>query len=317
MEGAVDFKFAPGTVIPANSSFYVSPDVRAFRARTVSPRGREGHFVLGPYSGHLSARGEAIEVRNTASNIVNSFSYEGAPTLAQQFLRVTEIMYHPLATPGNPTSSEEYEFIELKNISTNITLPLAGVQFTNGIFFNFSSSGVTNLAPGAHVLVVKNAAAFMDRYGSGLPIAGQYTGALDNSGERIRIIDSTGEEVLDFRYNNSWYPTTNGSGSSLVIVDESAPPDSWSDSVNWRASLEPNGTPGTGSASAQPRVSVEHAGNVLRISWTGADPGWRLESSDELGARTVWVPVAGVPAGAQSIEVVPGAQRSWYRLARP
>ena len=196
-------------------------------------------------------------------------------------------------------------------------MPLAGVQFTNGIFFNFSISGVTNLAPGAHVLVVINAAEFIDRYGSGLPIAGQYTGALDNSGERIRIIDSTGEEVLDFRYNNSWYPITDGSGSSLVIVDESAPPDSWSDSLNWRASIEPNGTPGTGSASAQPRVSVEHAGNVLRISWTGADPGWRLESSDELGAQTVWVPVAGVPAGAQSIEVVPGAQRSWYRLARP
>ena len=236
---------------------------------------------------------------------------------AQQFLRVTEIMHHPLATPGNPTSSEEYEFIELKNISTNIALPLTGIQFTNGIVFNFSGSAVTNLAPAAHVLLVKNVAAFIDRYGVGLPIAGQYTGALDNSGERVRIIDSTSEEVLDFRYNNSWYPTTDGSGSSLVIVDEAAPPDSWSDSVNWRASLEPNGTPGMGSVSGQPRVSVEHAGNVLRISWTGADPGWRLESSDEIGAQTAWIPVAGVPAGAQSIEVVPGAQRSWYRLTRP
>lgn len=317
LEGAVDFTFAPGTVIPANSSFYVSPDVRAFRARSVSPRGREGHFVLGPYSGQLSARGEAIEVRNTSSNIVNGFSYEGAPTLAQQFLRVTEIMYHPPATPGNPTSPEEYEFIELKNISTNTTLPLGGIQFTNGIFFNFSSSAVTNLSPGAHVLVVKNVAAFIDRYGVGLPLAGQFTGALDNSGERVRIIDSTGEEVLDFRYNNSWYPTTDGSGSSLVIVDESAPPDSWSDSVNWRASLEPNGTPGTESASAQPRVSVEHTGNVLRISWTGADLGWRLESSEEIGAQMLWVPVAGVPAGAQSIEIVPGARHSWYRITRP
>lgn len=317
LEGAVDFKFAPGTVIPANTAFYVSPDVRAFRARTVSPRGREGHFVLGPYSGQLSARGESIEVRNTASNIVNSFSYEGAPTLAQQFLRVTEIMYHPLTPLGNPISSEEYEFIELKNISTNITLPLDGIQFTNGIFFNFSGSAVTNLAPGAHVLVVKDVAAFIDRYGAGLPVAGQYTGALDNSGERLRIIDGTGEEVLDFRYNNSWYPTTDGSGSSLVIVDQSAPPDSWSDSVNWRASSELNGTPGTGSNLVQPRVSVERTGSSLRISWAGADPAWRLESCTELGVQSTWAPVNGVPAGAQSIEIVPGAQQFWYRLARP
>jgi hypothetical protein len=316
LDGAVDFTFAPGTVIPANSVFYVSPDVRAFRARTVSPRGREGHFVLGPYSGQLSARGEALRVLSTSSNVMNSFSYEGAPTPAQQFLRVTEIMYRPAPAAG-AAAPEEYEFIELRNISTNTTLNLAGIQFTNGIAFQFSGSAITSLAPGAYALIAKNAAAFIDRYGNGLPLAGQYTGALDNSGERIRIIDATGEEVLDFRYNNSWYPATDGSGPSLVIVDQFAPPDSWSDSVNWRASLEPNGTPGTGSASAQPRVSVEHAGNVLRISWTGSDSGWRLESSDALGAQSVWLPVNGVPANAQSLEILPGAQRSWYRLARP
>ena len=148
-------------------------------------------------------------------------------------------------------------------------------------------------------------------------MAGQFTGALDNSGERIRLIDGTGEEVLDFRYNNSWHPATDGGGASLVIVDELAPPDAWSDSVNWRAGAELHGTPGTGSTATRPQVSVERAGNGLRISWSGADPGWRLESCDEIGAQSVWVPVSGVPAGVQSVEFVPGAQRSWYRLARP
>ena len=317
LERAVDFTFAPGTVIPANSAFYVSPNVRAFRARTSSPRGREGHFVLGPYSGQLSARGETVEVRNTASNVVNTFSYSGAPTPAQQFLRITEIMFHPAANLASAVSSEEYEFIELRNISTITTLNLAGVQFTNGIFFAFSGSGVTTLAPGARVLVVRNVAAFADRYGSGLPVAGQFAGALDNSGERIRLIDGTGEEVLDFRYNNSWYPVTDGSGPSLVIVDESAAPDAWSNSANWRPSAELNGTPGAEGDAARPRVSVERAGNGLRISWSGADPAWRLESCEEIGAQNAWTPVSGVPAGVRTIDVVPGAQRSWYRLARP
>ncbi len=317
LEGAVEFQFAPGTVVPANSPFYVARNVRAFRARSVSPRGREGHFVLGPYSGQLSARGESIQVRNTSSNIVHTFSYEGAPTPAQQFLRVTEIMYHPAPATGSSTSAEEYEFIELKNISTNTVLSLAGVQFINGISFNFTGAAVSSLAPGAHVLLVRNAAAFIARYGAGLPIAGQYTGALDSSGERIRIIDGTGEEVLDFRYNNSWHPTTDGAGPSLTIVDESAPPDSWSDSVNWRPSSDLNGTPGTGSTSAQPHISVSLVGNVLRVSWDTTDPGWRLESSDELGTQSNWIPVNGVPAAAQTFEISPGAQRSWYRLARP
>lgn len=271
LEGAVEFTFAPGTVVPANSTFYVSPDVRAFRARSLSPRGREGHFVLGPYSGQLSARGETIIVRNTASNVVHSFSYEGAPTLAQQFLRVTEIMYHPASGAGN-TDSDSYEFIELRNISTNTALNLAGIRFTNGVSFDFSGSFITQLAPGARVLVVRNLAAFVERYGN-LSIAGQFTGALDNSGERIRLIDSSGEEVLDFRYNNTWYPSTDGAGHSLVIANETVEPDLWSDPLNWRASLALHGSPGAAESTLATPIFVEHplsqsvvAGSVVVLS---------------------------------------------------
>jgi len=38
---------------------------------------------------------------------------------------------------------------------------------------------VTSLAPGRSVLVVKNVAAFTNRYGSGFNIAGQYAGNLE------------------------------------------------------------------------------------------------------------------------------------------
>ena len=114
-------------------------------------------------------------------------------------------MYHPAPIAGNPNSPEEYEFVELKNISTNTALDLSGVRFTNGISFNFTGSSITNLMPGASVLIVRNLASFIDRYGAAPPVAGQYAGALDNSGDRIRLVDGTGEEILDFRYANEWY----------------------------------------------------------------------------------------------------------------
>lgn len=54
MEGGVRFTFDPGTVIPAKSSAWLSPDLATFRKRARSPRGGESRFVIGPYAGHLS-----------------------------------------------------------------------------------------------------------------------------------------------------------------------------------------------------------------------------------------------------------------------
>jgi len=103
LDGAVEFTFAPGTVVPANSVFYVSPNVRAFRSRTTPPRGGQALFVLGPYQGQLSGRGETLHVLDGFGQTLNTFTYEGAPTFAQQLLRVTELMYHPSPHPRTPT----------------------------------------------------------------------------------------------------------------------------------------------------------------------------------------------------------------------
>jgi CotH kinase protein/Lamin Tail Domain/Bacterial TSP3 repeat len=245
IEGGIDFTFAPGTVMPSNGVAYVSPNTRAFRARTTGPRGGQGLFVLGPYKGQLSARGETLAVKNTLGLTLSTFNYTGTPSPAQQFLRVSEIMFHPSAVSGNPTLPDEFEYIELKNISTNVTLSLAGVRFTNGIDFSFTGSAVTSLLPGARVLVVKNTNAFTTRYGGGLPVAGQYVGNLDNDGERIQLLDSNNEEILDFSYDDDWYPITDGLGFSLVIVNEAAEPDAWDQKSQWRSSGALNGSPGS------------------------------------------------------------------------
>ena len=246
LDGAINFTFKPGTIMPSNSLLYVSPDVNAFRARTTGPRGGLGLFIVGPYSGQLSARGETILVKDDAGRLASSNSYAGNPSLAQQFLRVTEVMYNPPSQAG-PYDAQEFEFVELKNISTNLALALAGVHFTNGIDFTFTGSAVTSLGPQQTVLIVKNASAFAFRYGAGFTnIAGQFTGSLDNGGERLQLLDASNEEIHDFTYNNSWYPLTDGLGFSLVVVDELAQPDAWDSKYNWRASGTVNGNPGAG-----------------------------------------------------------------------
>ncbi len=243
LTGGIEFTFKQGTIVPSNGVIYVSPRLAEFRKRTTGPRGGQGLFVVGPYQGQLSARGERLTLLNDLGQTNNSYSYPGTPSAVQQFLRITEVMYNPSAHPAN-ADSQEFEYIELRNISDSVTLSLAGVHFINGVEFNFTGSSVTSLAPGARVLVVRNATAFAARYGAGLPVAGQFTGNLDNAGERLQLLDAANEEVLDFSYNNSWYPTTDGLGFSLVITSETADPDSWGHRSQWRPSGSVNGAPG-------------------------------------------------------------------------
>jgi hypothetical protein len=243
LTGGIDYTFAGGVVMPPNSALYVSPDVRAFRARTTGPRGGLGLYVQGNYQGQLSARGETVNVLDRTGRAVASVTYPPAPSLAQRFLRITELMYHPSPVTGSQYGPEEFEYVELKNTGP-VGLDLTNVRLASGVTFNLTGSAVTNLAPGASVLVVKNIAAFTARYGAGLRVAGQYEGSLDNSGERVRLVDGVGEEILDFTYNNSWYPITDGLGFSLVIVDEQAEPDSWTLKQSWRPSGSLLGSPG-------------------------------------------------------------------------
>src|SRR6185503_7433909 len=142
LDGGVKFTFKPGTVIPSNSVIYVSPNVVAFKQRTSGPSGNQGLFVVGPYDGQLSARGEPLTIRNDQGRLVYSNTYPAAPSAAQQFLRVSEIMYNPSPLAGNTNNPQEFEYIELVNTSPSVTLNLNGVRLTNGVDFAFAGSAV-------------------------------------------------------------------------------------------------------------------------------------------------------------------------------
>ncbi len=243
IEGAVRHTFLPGTVIPSHRSLYLTPDVRAFRARGASPRGGEGLFVQGNYSGQLNAWGETLTLLDPAGMPKAAQTFVGDPSPAQRYLRITEIFYHPDPIPGLPHDAPDFEYLELKNTGP-IALDLQGIRLTEGVQFAFPGGTPTPLAPSASVLVVRNPAAFTARFGAVADIAGPFSGALDSNGETLRLEDSHGEKILEFAYDNRWYPITDGLGFSLVVRDETVPWDQWGTAAHWRPSARIGGSPG-------------------------------------------------------------------------
>jgi hypothetical protein len=241
VDGGVRLTLKPGTVIPAGGTLHLARDVNAFRARAASPRANESRFVQGNYDGQLSARGETLELWDGA-RLVASFSYAGAPSPAQQGLRITELAYNPGALPGDAFADRQmYEFIEFMNISTQ-NLSLAGVQFTNGVTFAFADR---DLAPGERVVVVKDLSAFLARHTDVAThqIAGVFGGNLANSGERLTVVDAFGEEIQDFTFSDLWHPLTDGQGFSLTTGDEYQDLALWASAAGWKPSGTLAGTP--------------------------------------------------------------------------
>ena len=201
----------------------------------------------GPISIPINAN-VGVVARAKASGSWNStWSGPAAATLytALPSLRITELMYNPEPPPpGSTNNNDDFEFVELKNTGTN-TLNLVGFRLTNGVTFTFTATNwITSLAAGQRVLVVKNFTAFASRYPTATNrVAGEYTGNLNNGGEEIALAGPMGEPILDFTYDNQWYPLTDGQGFSLVVVDETAAPSAWTTAANWRASTYENGSP--------------------------------------------------------------------------
>lgn len=152
-------------------------------------------------------------------------------------LRITEIMYNPLGAGG-------VEFVELRNFGA-APIDLNGAYFENGTPFSSQFTfGALTLQPGQYCVITNDTTAFVAKYGVGITVAGQYTGSLDNDGERIVLRDAAGNLIHDFSYDDTapWPVTPDGQGPSLEASVNN--PALYGLGTSWRASYEIGGTPG-------------------------------------------------------------------------
>ena len=166
-----------------------------------------------------------------------------------------------------------------------VPLNLAGIRLTGGVEFVFPENPdpEKDLDPGAVVLVVRDLAAFASRYRSGdLNIADEYRGKLSNGGESIALRDRLGRSILDFSYEDDWYPATDGDGYSLEIDDPRAEPEAWNRSAGWTLSADLLGSPGrhdgvpppggrqyVGDANQDGHVDIADVVGLLRLLFVG------------------------------------------------
>lgn len=171
---------------------------------------------------------------------------------------ISEIMYNPDWPADSPYTDDQYEYIELHNITGNpvtlydyeMALPW---RFTDGIEYVFSDDPAVTIPGGGYLLIARDPVAFAWRYPD-VPadiILGPYSGLLSNSGERLELsmpgdVDQTGElqyiRMDRINYSDgthpdaavgsvdSWPIEADGNGASLtrkILTDYGNNPDNW------------------------------------------------------------------------------------------
>jgi hypothetical protein len=176
-------------------------------------------------------------------------------------------MYHPDWPVGGSYTNNEYEYIELYNVSASAVtlydydedLPW---KFTDGIDYTFPSPpNAVTISAGGRILVVKNPTAFNWRYPglSGITY-GPYDGWLANDGEKLELgkpgdIDDLGQrhyirvERVDYSDGSHpgdepgdvdlWPTAADGQGKSLKRTSNT---NYGNDPNNWSAATP---TPGS------------------------------------------------------------------------
>jgi hypothetical protein len=224
-----------------SSDFLLSVELSASKGSTgvATPSGVSPSAIryTSPIALVRSTPVKARALSSTTWSALNEAVYAVGPVA--EGLRVSEIMYHPLDT-GNPNDPNT-EYIELTNIAGQ-SINLNMVRFTTGVNYTFPSF---DLPAGGYCLLVKDIVAFEAKYGSKLPVVGQYTGSLDNGGERVELVDVADQMIQSFTYADNWFKSTDGQGSSLTVkAPKTSDASSLNDKNAWRPSTSIGGSPG-------------------------------------------------------------------------
>ncbi|MEW6155931.1 MAG: lamin tail domain-containing protein [Verrucomicrobiota bacterium] len=208
-------------------------------------------------------------------------TYTGTLPKVQDWVVINEVMYDG--------SDPDAEFIEIHNRHPGVTFDLSGYQIS-GVGFTIPAG--TFIQPNGFLLFVESRSGFAAAYGPTIPVAGAYSGNLDNDGEMLRLIQpgaTEAEDVLidDLRYDAllPWPLNAAGQGASLQLID--AAQDNWRVG-NW-AAMPTNhvdrATPGRVNATRNflPEFPPLWLNEVLPNNETGAQ--------DNAGEREPWIEI--------------------------
>jgi len=133
---------------------------------------------------------------------------------------INEIHYNPTASiHGQDTfAGKNYEFIELKNTGHTF-IDLNGTRFSKGIELTIEHPLI--IPPNGFVVFAEDSIVFRATYG--FPPDGQYSGKLNNDGEKINLKDPFGNFIDSVRYdiNNLWDEGADSTGFSLELLHPS------------------------------------------------------------------------------------------------
>lgn len=206
---------------------------------------------------------------------------------------INEIMYHP------PDDRDEYQWVELWNPDTT-AVDLAGWSFRKGFKFTFTNS--LPLPPGGFLVVSADAVAFRLRYGTNIPVVGDFSGRLSHSGESIELANREGQVVDRVKYDDAppWPVSPDGMSASLERLRAGSPGE---DPLNWDPSplpalRSPAGTPGRTNAASRSNPPPE----IAEVQFGHATPGQPLKVTarvaDPDGVRGVRLAYQVLPPSA-------------------
>lgn len=212
-----------------------------------------GGSVFPTQSGVIRAR--VYQTSTQEWSAMNEFAFVVGVPASSTNLVVSEINYNPsgpLVAPA--TDRDNYEFIELLNVSATDTVQLDGVAFTTGLTFDFTNqSSIASLAPGQRCVLVSNLAAFQQRYpdtsypGLSAKIAGVYSGTLDNGGEQLILRNTTtAQDIANFTYDDAapWPTAADNGGKTIWLTCTNPAAADKSSAASWFEHSLVNGNPG-------------------------------------------------------------------------
>ncbi|MSU73432.1 MAG: hypothetical protein EXS43_14020 [Opitutus sp.] len=219
-----------------------------------------------------------------------TFVSDAVPASAANLV-VSEFHYHPSdPTPAEVTAGfnngNDFEFIELMNISRTQGVDLSGVKLEDAVVFDFSTltPALRILPPGGRIIVAENTAGFAARLEPGVQpvVAGAFAGNLSNGGEQLIVRAANGTIIKQFTYRDSspWPSEADGNGFSLVLNNPFANPNHTLAS-SWHASppvalTKATPAPPTPLITAQPNAQTVLFGTnaILAASGTGTGLLW-------------------------------------------